>query len=217
MSRPNAESRCCAHCKADFVPHRNHPNAIACSDKCRGRMAYEKRKSAASDRDCERCKVRFSPGYPGAKFCSRQCAGSHIADARISEKSCGRCGEKFVSKSRHRTCGACGQKNRLDRVHARNKERRHLRRGALGLAHSTHDWLRLLARFRGLCAYCGDRAAQHKDHVLPICRGGKDSIGNILPACAPCNLSKGGSLLIEWKRRLSNARKKTKADGSSSN
>ena len=64
---------------------------------------------------------------------------------------------------------------------------------------SARDWLRLLRRHGGLCAYCHTAAATSADHVVPLSRGGSNFIGNILPACLPCNLSKGVKLLVEWR------------------
>ena len=61
------------------------------------------------------------------------------------------------------------------------------------------DVRRLVARHRGLCAYCGERPWEHLDHIVPIARGGRHAIGNLLPACARCNLTKYVRLLIEWK------------------
>jgi hypothetical protein len=51
------------------------------------------------------------------------------------------------------------------------------------------------------CVYCGG-SAEHLDHVIPIARGGSHSIGNLVGACASCNLSKGASTITEWKKRL---------------
>jgi 5-methylcytosine-specific restriction endonuclease McrA len=39
------------------------------------------------------------------------------------------------------------------------------------------------------CAYC-DGPAEHLDHVVPLARGGAHVLGNLLPACADCNLEK---------------------------
>lgn len=39
-----------------------------------------------------------------------------------------------------------------------------------------------------------------RDHVVPIRRGGRHSIGNLLPSCNRCNLSKAAKLLVEWRR-----------------
>lgn len=60
------------------------------------------------------------------------------------------------------------------------------------------DWVRLVQRYGGLCAYCRLRPWEHRDHVVPIARGGRHCIGNLLPACAPCNQEKAARLLIEW-------------------
>ena len=42
------------------------------------------------------------------------------------------------------------------------------------------------------CQYCGDRAELTFDHVIPRSRGGRTTWENIVTACAPCNLAKGG-------------------------
>lgn len=49
----------------------------------------------------------------------------------------------------------------------------------------------------GACVYCG-AAARHVDHVRPLFRGGWEIESNLVPTCAPCNLSKGSKLLTEW-------------------
>ncbi len=50
-----------------------------------------------------------------------------------------------------------------------------------------------------LCLYCG-APAEHADHVLPRNLGGTDE-GNLVPACAPCNLSKNDAPLVWWAVR----------------
>src|SRR6201996_8523936 len=42
------------------------------------------------------------------------------------------------------------------------------------------------------CQYCGSNEDLTFDHVLPRSRGGRTSWENIVTACAPCNLRKGG-------------------------
>jgi 5-methylcytosine-specific restriction endonuclease McrA len=42
------------------------------------------------------------------------------------------------------------------------------------------------------CQYCGSQADLTFDHILPRSRGGRTSWDNIVTACAPCNLRKGG-------------------------
>lgn len=82
-----------------------------------------------------------------------------------------------------------------------NKRRQHQRRAAMlaGGSYTERDLLRLLRRYDGLCAYCTVRPADTVDHVIPLARGGRNTIGNILPACRPCNSRKSSKLLIEWR------------------
>ena len=53
------------------------------------------------------------------------------------------------------------------------------------------------------CAYC-QAPAEHIDHVVPLSRGGRHSIGNLIGSCAPCNQSKAARFLTEWKRNKVN-------------
>ena len=63
------------------------------------------------------------------------------------------------------------------------------------------DLAHLARRYYGLCAYCYTSPYEHWDHVIPLARGGRHAIGNLLPACATCNLAKGSKLLSEWRLR----------------
>ena len=52
------------------------------------------------------------------------------------------------------------------------------------------------------CAYCGaDGVALQKDCVLPISRGGRYTLTNVVPACRPCNASKSNDEVTSWMRR----------------
>jgi len=50
----------------------------------------------------------------------------------------------------------------------------------------------LFLRDRFCCQYCGSPHNLTFDHVLPRRLGGKTTWENILTACAPCNMKKGG-------------------------
>lgn len=53
----------------------------------------------------------------------------------------------------------------------------------------------LFRRDRHTCAYCGGVFGKReltRDHVVPRVQGGPDTWTNVLTACAPCNLRKGG-------------------------
>ena len=49
-------------------------------------------------------------------------------------------------------------------------------------------------RDRFECQYCGDGNDLTFDHVIPRSRGGRTTWDNVVTACAPCNLLKGGRL-----------------------
>lgn len=50
------------------------------------------------------------------------------------------------------------------------------------------------------CAQCGSTENVQVDHIVPIARGGRHSIGNLQPLCAKCNQSKGAKFMVEFRR-----------------
>jgi 5-methylcytosine-specific restriction endonuclease McrA len=86
------------------------------------------------------------------------------------------------------------------------RKARAARRRKVRMARVEHDltdeqWARLQAVWGG-CAYCGstERALQ-RDCILPISRGGRYTLNNVVPACAACNMSKGNDEVTGWLRR----------------
>jgi 5-methylcytosine-specific restriction endonuclease McrA len=49
------------------------------------------------------------------------------------------------------------------------------------------------------CFACGGTEDIAIDHIIPIARGGRHSIGNLMPLCVRCNVSKGKMTWFEWK------------------
>ena len=63
------------------------------------------------------------------------------------------------------------------------------------------QWAAIRAAW-GCCAYCGDAAsALQKDCVLPLSRGGRYTVENVVPACGSCNASKSNDEVTGWLRR----------------
>jgi len=55
------------------------------------------------------------------------------------------------------------------------------------------------ARDKETCVYCGAYAPDgHCDHILPLSKGGNDTLDNLAWSCSECNLSKGHKTLREW-------------------
>ena len=48
------------------------------------------------------------------------------------------------------------------------------------------------------CVACGSISKITMDHVVPLSRGGRHSIGNLQPLCFSCNASKNNRTMTEW-------------------
>jgi 5-methylcytosine-specific restriction endonuclease McrA len=59
-------------------------------------------------------------------------------------------------------------------------------------AMSSDQWAQTLRVFKHKCAYCGS-VWSHRDHFVPRKLGGKYVLGNVVPACAKCNLTKNAT------------------------
>lgn len=64
------------------------------------------------------------------------------------------------------------------------------------------QWGALKAAWGSSCAYCGTTGASlQRDCVLPISRGGRYTLENVVPACRSCNASKCHHEVTDWLRR----------------
>jgi 5-methylcytosine-specific restriction endonuclease McrA len=74
------------------------------------------------------------------------------------------------------------------------------------MARVEHDltgdqWVELQQAWGG-CAYCGTAEGPfQRDCVLPISRGGRYTLDNVVPACRSCNASKCNQEVTTWMRR----------------
>ena len=155
-------------------------------------------------------------GAPVSSTAGRAFARCHpcrrIAPLRrvIELALCLQCGSEFRPRLRAggeltKTCSKlCAQHLRVGRVPGdatpgHNAARYALERLSPGL--SRGDRTRLLHRWIAqsrVCAFCSGLATT-VDHVIPLFRGGSNFEGNLVPACRPCNISKGRWLLVEWR------------------
>lgn len=63
------------------------------------------------------------------------------------------------------------------------------------------QWAALRSAWNG-CAYCRAETDElQKDCMLPISRGGRYTLDNVVPCCRSCNASKCNSELTTWMRR----------------
>lgn len=71
------------------------------------------------------------------------------------------------------------------------------------LAIESGEWDRLRSlvyeRDDYTCKYCGSRGVRLEcDHIIPMSRGGNNSLENLVTSCFICNRSKPAKLLTEW-------------------
>ena len=161
------------------------------------------------DKLCAKCNEPIPAGKRAdARYCSTRCKKS--VEYRKYYKPTG------PTKRLYASCRACkgpipGTK-KLDAVYCsrackvrinrkdHNANREGLRRGNAGyLPFKDAEWEKLKRRFMYCCAYCGHKKRLEMDHVIPLSRGGRHAIANILPCCRQCNMKKKDKLLAEWR------------------
>jgi 5-methylcytosine-specific restriction endonuclease McrA len=77
----------------------------------------------------------------------------------------------------------------------------HRRRAAINNVGDIHPGLykRLMSRAGGVCTYCNTKVqALTVDHFNAVTRGGGGNAENLIPACKPCNSSKGNKIPEDW-------------------
>lgn len=72
-----------------------------------------------------------------------------------------------------------------------------------GESFTANEWTVLLAQCGDVCAYCGADGPLTADHRIPLSRGGRNVIENIVPACKSCNSRKHTMTEDEFRAVLS--------------
>lgn len=63
------------------------------------------------------------------------------------------------------------------------------------------QWNQTMWLFGHQCAYCQCNLSEtqiHRDHLIPLVRGGPYAMGNMVPACKTCNFSKNAKSYEQW-------------------
>lgn len=104
-------------------------------------------------------------------------------------------------KSRARN--AAWRKRHPETVKANNSNEAARRRGAEG-RHTKEEVKQLLARQKFRCAVCKKsiEGGYHKDHIVPVSRGGSNYIRNLQLLCPKCNLKKGKKNPIRFMQEM---------------
>lgn len=145
-------------------------------------------KCSATQRECIKCGRTFRGN-------TRRCLACQATD-----RVCTGRGRTF--RGTQARCSTCWMADLPDATrsarHRRIRNARRARKRAAEVAgpvpRSTYETL----ASSGPCVYC-DAKATTVDHVRPLSRGGAEHEENLVPACKPCNSSKGPKLLTEWR------------------
>jgi 5-methylcytosine-specific restriction endonuclease McrA len=85
----------------------------------------------------------------------------------------------------------------------RNSERKAKNRGNHTVSISSKETAARFAQFNNTCAYCGSESHLIVEHFIPRAKGGPHALGNLLPACHQCNVSKRDHEPQQWYRSQS--------------
>ena len=80
----------------------------------------------------------------------------------------------------------------------RNSERKAKNRGNHTVRISSKALAARFVEFGNTCAYCGGSDHLIVEHFIPRAKGGPHTLGNILPACQRCNVSKRDHEPDQW-------------------
>ncbi len=171
--------RACVTCGLVFTPVRS--DAVACSALCNWRKQDRAARVNYPVRYCVTCGTPYKPKRGDARYCKIDCIANPSARAVA----------RWVAQNRAAVS-----------ITARRRQQM-LVSSPDSVGVSKRDWSKLVNRYGGRCAYCGVKPETITvDHVVPVNRGGRHSIGNVLPACGSCNSAKRDVFLAEFRRRM---------------
>ncbi len=83
-----------------------------------------------------------------------------------------------------------------EKVRQYRRERRARIAGNKSFFVSEKEFIKL---YSSPCFECGDKGNIEIEHLIPVSRGGDNSIGNYIPLCISCNRSKHNKTWMEWR------------------
>lgn len=193
-SKKDGMTRLCKQCTLDAATASRH----RCADRVKStRRAYrEKNREKLNRQACEQRGRRAS----AINARKRELYHANLDEERerqrryyrehASEKRARRRAYAAANKEREAAKAAQWRKENRDKVNIIKNRRRAVELGAEG-RYTAKEWRELCARFGNKCLKCGrDDVPMTPDHVLPLSRGGSNSIDNIQPLCFRCNSQK---------------------------
>lgn len=193
-----------------------------CSDKCRSKVTrkYKPKKS----RKCDECSTFFESASKAARFCSKDCRTKNYARPEVLAKIYQReKKKKYPDGTRTHDCGWCGlprtfvvgesvvnafhEECREEATKAKNRIKSVKRIKGIQVARLSAD--QILEHFGSVCYLCKkdidaslprtSRYGLTIDHVVPLSKGGLDTMENLRPTHWICNILKSNKTLEEYR------------------
>ena len=172
-----------------------HGRQKYCSEGCRRWIANGHTGFRSFAAACSTCKGSMEGKRSNAVYCSRTCKLRASEERRDRDDAA----RYQVERDRRIAYATSYAKANPHVGRAARARRKAWKRKAGIFAISGKDWRRLCSRHREACFYCDAHEPLTMDHVIPLSKGGRHSIGNIIPACLSCNSSKSDSFLAAWR------------------
>lgn len=111
----------------------------------------------------------------------------------------------IVANWQRRNSESCNRKHREwmrkhPEVRIRNEHSRRARIKGSGGNYTESQWIELCRKYRWRCLCCRKRKKLTPDHVVPLCKGGNNTISNLQPLCRSCNVKKGVKK-VDYRRK----------------
>jgi len=181
------EEKVCLHCGKKHLSRRD--NAGYCSKECVDNARKQRARFV-----CIVCGKEFEL-YPAQvrqrfdpKFCSQACHGVWNSEHKSGENSPHWRGGIHSRPS-------SSPERRSEYYHQRRARELHCQVNDL----TKEQWEQILKDFNYCCAYCLKPLKRaDREHVMPVSRGGNNTMSNVVPACRRCNVRKNKRTLIEF-------------------
>ena len=131
-------------------------------------------------------------------LCRCDCGNAvYVPSNRLQEEQTKSCGCSTLEWKRQANL-THGMSDTLEYYRWRNYKNRALIKERTIGQFTVYDIEKKMYDWGNQCIYCGE-PREHVDHLIPLNRGGDNSLYNLMPSCASCNLSKGSKYLgSEW-------------------
>lgn len=200
--------RNCLICQVEFEQHPRGRTKLVCSEKCRNKRDAQRRLHPKIAVHCSRCLTVFKTSYSHQRYCSDECRYEDykpiVAERQRKTEPkiliCGWCdGEVIVpanftgNRKYHPECKVQARRARY-RIKTVKRQSRTVKPSRLSAD-------QVVDLYGSTCHICQvkidldlsrtNRLGLTVDHLVPLSKGGTDTIDNMRPAHWICNVRKG--------------------------